>query len=71
MTFTWDPKKNQTNIKKKRISFTTAKILFTDPNPDIEFDVDHFIYRIPPSRYPERIDNIESYTGPLGTMGAI
>ena len=42
MTFTWNPDKNDRNIKIHKIRFETAAVFIsTDQNPNIEFDEDH------------------------------
>ena len=38
MTLQYDEIKNQSNIKKHKISFQTAIIFFNDPEPDIEYE---------------------------------
>ncbi len=41
--FLWDPKKDQTNRKKHRISFEEAKTVFFDDNARVIHDPDHSI----------------------------
>jgi len=43
MTFIWDEKKNQINIKEHKISFQEAETVFYDPNAKIIYDPDHSI----------------------------
>jgi hypothetical protein len=37
--FEWDPKKNQTNIRRHGVSFETATLVFDDPNIIYRADV--------------------------------
>ena len=39
--FEWDPRKNETNITKHRISFFDAQRAFLDPNRIIAKDLEH------------------------------
>ena len=42
MTLEYDDFKNILNIHKHKISFETAIVFFqNDPNPDVEYDLDH------------------------------
>ncbi|HSW87357.1 MAG TPA: BrnT family toxin [Rhabdochlamydiaceae bacterium] len=41
LTFEWDPKKNDLNIKKHGISFFEAQRAFLDPNRIIAQDLEH------------------------------
>ena len=39
--FEWDPEKNETNIRKHRVSFQRAATIFRDPNQISVYDEDH------------------------------
>lgn len=39
--FEWDPVKNSTNMRKRRVSFQRAATLFRDPNHISVYDDDH------------------------------
>jgi hypothetical protein len=39
--FEWDPQKNQANIRKHRVSFETASLVFYDPNIVYRCDEKH------------------------------
>ena len=42
MTLEYDEAKNITNLRKHKISFETAsRFMDSDPNPDVEFDLDY------------------------------
>ncbi len=41
LTFEWDARKNEANIKKHRISFEEAQTVFFDENAIEFFDPDH------------------------------
>ena len=42
MTLEYDEVKNIINLRKHHISFETASLFMdSDPNPDVEFDLDH------------------------------
>lgn len=41
MSFVWDPKKAEKNLKKHKIAFEEAKTVFTDPNARMIFDPEH------------------------------
>lgn len=41
ISFSWDPKKNNANIKKHKISFEEAKTVFFDENARVIPDPDH------------------------------
>jgi len=41
--FEWDPAKNDTNIKKHKISFEEAKTAFYDPKARVIDDPDHSV----------------------------
>ena len=43
MKFEWDEKKNQTNIKKHKISFTQAAYVFSDPLRKETYDEKHSV----------------------------
>jgi len=44
LRFEWDPRKNETNIFKHKISFEEAKTVFLDENAAIANDPDHSDY---------------------------
>ena len=44
--FDFDPAKNQTNLAKHGISFTTASFAFYDPNALITYDEQHSIHEV-------------------------
>jgi len=39
--FSWDEKKNKSNLAKHRVSFEEAKSVFCDENARVMFDPDH------------------------------
>lgn len=39
--FEWDPRKNETNLKKHRVSFFEAQQAFMDPKRIIAEDIEH------------------------------
>ena len=39
--FSWDPKKNRTNLTKHGVSFEEARSAFLDENAKVYFDPDH------------------------------
>ena len=41
ISFSWDPKKNTTNIKKHGVSFSEAQTIFYDENAIKYYDPDH------------------------------
>ena len=41
ISFEWDEKKSQTNLKKHKISFEEAQTVFFDSNARMIFDPDH------------------------------
>jgi len=41
LTFSWDPKKAQQNLKKHKVSFQEAVSVFLDENATEYFDEDH------------------------------
>ncbi len=41
LRFTWDPRKNRTNLSKHGISFEEAQTTFRDENAKVYFDPDH------------------------------
>jgi len=41
LSFTWDEKKNKSNINKHSVSFDEAKSVFLDENASLFFDEDH------------------------------
>ncbi|MCR4788387.1 MAG: BrnT family toxin [Lachnospiraceae bacterium] len=41
LSFEWDEKKNETNLRKHGISFEEAQTVFYDENAWLEFDRDH------------------------------
>jgi uncharacterized protein len=41
ISFTWDEKKNKSNINKHKVSFEEAKSVFWDENATLFFDEDH------------------------------
>jgi hypothetical protein len=41
ISFAWDPKKADENLRKHKISFEEAQTVFTDPNARMIFDPDH------------------------------
>ena len=43
ITFEWDPRKNDTNIKKHQIAFDEAKTVFYDENGIVIEDPDHSV----------------------------
>jgi uncharacterized DUF497 family protein len=41
VSFEWDPRKNQANIRKHKISFETASLVFYDPDIYYRSDEEH------------------------------
>ena len=41
ISFVWDKKKAEENLKKHKISFEEAQTVFTDPNARMIFDPEH------------------------------
>ncbi len=41
LTFSWDEKKNKSNLAKHKVSFEEAKSVFYDDNARVIFDPDH------------------------------
>jgi uncharacterized DUF497 family protein len=41
ISFIWDAKKAESNLKKHKISFKEAQTVFSDPNARMIFDPDH------------------------------
>jgi len=41
ISFAWDQKKAESNVKKHKISFEEAQSVFSDPNARMIFDPDH------------------------------
>lgn len=41
ISFVWDEKKAEENLKKHKISFKEAQTVFTDPNARMIFDPEH------------------------------
>jgi hypothetical protein len=41
ITFEWDPRKNEANVKKHDVSFFDAQQAFLDPNRIIAEDLEH------------------------------
>jgi uncharacterized DUF497 family protein len=43
ISFVWDERKAEANLKKHKIAFEEAKTVFSDPNARMIFDPDHSI----------------------------
>ena len=43
ISFVWDEKKAEENLKKHKISFEEAQTVFSDPNARMIFDLDHSV----------------------------
>ena len=41
ISFVWDEKKDESNLKKHEISFNEAQTVFSDPNARMIFDPEH------------------------------
>jgi uncharacterized protein len=41
MRFTWDPRKEATNLAKHGVAFTEAQLAFSDPQAIVAFDAAH------------------------------